>query len=77
MYHGRRNARAGPLAHARVACGGDGTTASLRRQFFSMPGRLVRSARRQRLRLSQDWPWRQHFIDALDRLRKIPPPILA
>jgi len=53
------------------------TTSSLRRQFFSVPGRLVRSARRQHLRLPAHWPWQQHFIDAIERLRAIPAPILA
>lgn len=53
------------------------TTSSLRRQFFSVPGRIVRSARRQRLRLPEHWPWQQHFIDAIERLRAIPAPSLS
>lgn len=50
-------------------------TSSLRRQFFSLPGRLVRSARREHLRLPEHWPWAQHFIDAVERLRAIPAPL--
>ncbi|MGI8609473.1 MAG: IS1380 family transposase [Candidatus Dormibacteria bacterium] len=52
-------------------------TNSLRRQFFAVPGRLVRSARRQCLRLPEHWPWQQHFIDALERLRDLSAPVSA
>ena len=33
------------------------TTKTLRRRFFSMAGRLTRSARRLTLHLPQRWPW--------------------
>jgi len=32
-------------------------TKTLRRRFFGVPGRLVRSARRLGLRLPDRWPW--------------------
>ena len=47
---------------------------ALRHHLFALPGRLVRSARRQRLRLPRDWPWQQQFVDLLARLRAIPFP---
>ncbi len=34
------------------------TAATLRRKVFTMPGRLVHSGRRRRLRLPESWPWR-------------------
>ena len=33
------------------------TTKTLRRRFFSLAGRLTRSARRLTLHLPQRWPW--------------------
>ena len=33
------------------------TTKTLRRRFFSLAGRLTRSARRLTLHLPQGWPW--------------------
>ena len=50
------------------------TTKTLRRRFFSMAGRLTRSARRLTLHLPQGWPWRNHFNFALERLRALPFP---
>ena len=50
------------------------TTKTLRRRFFSLSGRLTRSARRLTLHLPQRWPWETQFSDALARLRAIPLP---
>ena len=50
------------------------TTKTLRRRFFSLAGRLTRSARRLTLHLPQRWPWETQFSDALARLRAIPLP---
>ena len=37
------------------------TTKTLRRRFFSLPGRLTRSARRLTLHLPQRWPWSENL----------------
>ena len=50
------------------------TTKTLRRRFFSLAGRLTRSARRLTLHLPQRWPWETQFSDALARLRSLPLP---
>ena len=50
------------------------TTKTLRRRFFSIAGRLTRSARRLTLHLPQRWPWENQFSRALTRLRAIPFP---
>ena len=50
------------------------TTKTLRRRFFSLAGRLTRSARRLTLHLSKHWPWGTQFSRALARLRTIPLP---
>ena len=50
------------------------TTKTLRRRFFSLAGRLTRSARRLTLHLPQRWPWETQFSHALARLRAIPLP---
>ena len=50
------------------------TTKTLRRRFFSLAGRLTRSARRLTLHLPQRWPWETQFGRALARLRTIPLP---
>ena len=50
------------------------TTKTLRRRFFSLAGRLTRSARRPTLHLPQRWPWETQFSRALARLRAIPLP---
>ena len=42
------------------------TTKTLRRRFFSLAGRLTRSARRLTLHLPQRWPWETQFSDALE-----------
>ena len=50
------------------------TTKTLRRRFFSLAGRLTRSARRLTLHLPKHWPWEIQFSRALARLRAIPLP---
>ena len=50
------------------------TTKTLRRRFFSMAGRLTRSARRLTLHLPQRWPWENQFSRALARFRALPLP---
>ena len=50
------------------------TTKTLRRRFFSIAGRLTRSARRLTLHLPQRWPWENQFSRAVARLRAIPLP---
>ena len=60
---------------ARIGLGEQATTTkTLRRRFFSLPGRLTRSARRLTLHLPQRWPWENQFSGALVRLRAIPLP---
>ena len=50
------------------------TTKTLRRRFFSLAGRLTRSARRLTLHLPRRWPWETQFSRALARLRALPFP---
>ena len=50
------------------------TTKTLRRRFFSMSGRLTRSARRLTLHLPKRWPWENQFSRALARFRALPLP---
>ena len=50
------------------------TTKTLRRRFFSLAGRLTRSARRLTLHLPDRWPWAEKFSRALARLRALPLP---
>ena len=50
------------------------TTKTLRRRFFSLAGRLTRSARRLTLHLPQRWPWENQFSGTLARLRALPFP---
>ena len=47
------------------------TTKTLRRRFFSLAGRITRSARRLTLHLPQRWPWEAQFDRALARLRAL------
>ena len=51
---------------------GRATASTLRRAVFTVPGRLVRSARRWRLRLPAGWPWAEHFTAALNAITAIP-----
>ena len=48
------------------------TATTLRRAIFTMPGRLVRSGRRRRLRLPEHWPWAEQFSTALAAITAIP-----
>lgn len=48
------------------------TAATLRRAVFTVPGRLVRSARRRHLRLPRDWPWAEHIDKAFAAITAIP-----
>ena len=48
------------------------TTKTLRQRFYSLAGRLTRSARRLTLHLPKGWPWEYQFSRALNRLRAIP-----
>lgn len=50
------------------------TARTLRRRLLTVPGRLTRSGRRQTLRMPARWPWAQDFLDALTRIRALPPP---
>ena len=50
------------------------TTKTLRRRFFSLAGRLTRSARQLTLHLPQRWPWENQFSRALARFRAFPLP---
>ena len=50
------------------------TTKTLRRRFFSLAGRITRSACRLTLHLPQRWPWEAQFDRALARLRALPLP---
>ena len=47
------------------------TTKTLRRRFFSLAGRITRSARRLTLHLPRCWPWQNQFSSALSRLRAL------
>jgi hypothetical protein len=48
------------------------TASTLRRKVFTMPGRLVHSARRRHLRLPKNWPWRNAITTALTAVTAIP-----
>jgi hypothetical protein len=48
------------------------TAASLRRKVFTVPGRLVHSARRRHLRLPESWPWATAIEQALAKIHAIP-----
>ena len=48
------------------------TAATLRRQLFSIPGRLVHTARRLHLRLPTNWPWADAFLTALTGINALP-----
>jgi len=52
---------------------GDGivTTDTLRRRYFSIPGRLTHSARRFTLHLPTRWPWAARFNATLTNLRAV------
>ncbi len=46
---------------------------TLRRRLLSLPGRLTTHARGWTLHLPARWPWQQHYLTALDRIRGLPP----
>ena len=48
------------------------TAATLRREVFTMPGRLVHTGRRRHLRPPANWPWPQAITTALARIHTIP-----
>jgi len=43
-----------------------------RRRLVALPGRLTRTARRFTLHLPARWPWREAFVEALERIRALP-----
>lgn len=60
-----------------ILAGGEATrakVATLRRQLFNTPGRLVHSGRRLRLRLPQQWPWAAAFTNAMTKVTAIAAP---
>lgn len=69
----------GALAHnlvrwvARIGLGVEGpvVAATIRRRFFSMPGRITRSGRRRMLHPPSAWPWAEPFTSAIRRLRAV------
>ncbi len=48
------------------------TAATLRRKVFTVPGRLVHSARRRHLRLPESWPWAEAIAHAIATIAAIP-----
>ena len=44
---------------------------TIRRRYLTIPGRITRSARRLTLHLPARWPWRDTFMQALSRLRRV------
>jgi Transposase DDE domain group 1 len=48
--------------------------ATLRQRLFTIPGRLVHTARRLHLRLPQGWPWAAEFETALARIAALAVP---
>ncbi|MEU6497883.1 transposase [Streptomyces sp. NPDC046984] len=46
--------------------------AALKRTLFTVPGRLVHTARRLRLRLPERWPWAQAYTKALQTITALP-----
>jgi hypothetical protein len=45
---------------------------TIRRWLIALPGRLTRTARRFTLHLPARWPWRDAFVEALERIRALP-----
>jgi hypothetical protein len=48
------------------------TARTIRRWLIALPGRLTRTARRWTLHLPARWPWRDAFVEALERIRALP-----
>ncbi len=65
---------AGTLASAFHA---KATTATIRAQLITVPGRLARSARRLSLHLPADWPWEHAWQQLHDAVAGLPPPRAA
>jgi hypothetical protein len=61
----------GILAGGRLA---RATAATLRRALFTMPARLVHTARRRHLRAPQRWPWSREFDAAMRAIAALPRP---
>lgn len=51
---------------------GRATAATLRGRLFTIPGRLVHTARRLHLRLPANWPWASAFLTALSSINALP-----
>jgi hypothetical protein len=51
---------------------GRARAATLRRRLFTIPGRLVHTARRLHLRLPANWPWADAFLTALTSINALP-----
>lgn len=62
---------AGALASAFHA---KATTATIRTQLINIPARVIRSARRIRLRLPANWPWAEDWLDLLTAATGPPEP---
>ncbi len=45
---------------------------TIRNRYLAIPGRLGTHAGRWRLRLPAGWPWRERFLEAIERLRGLP-----
>lgn len=45
---------------------------TIRNRYLAIPGRVIRHARRVRLRLPANWPWRDRFLQALTTIRALP-----
>jgi hypothetical protein len=64
------------LGHAVGILGGHdltrATAATLKRTLFTVPGRLVHTARRLRLRLPGRWPWAEAYTKALQTITALP-----
>ena len=52
-------------------------TKTMRRRYFSMPGRITTSARKETLHLPTSWPWALRFLAALLALRAVTYPLRA
>ncbi len=50
---------------------GQMVSATLRRRYLALPGRLTRSARQPQLHLPRDWPWARGLALAPARLRAV------
>lgn len=51
----------------------DAEPGTLRYRLWHLPARLTRHARRRRLNISHDWPWREAFLTCWNRLRALTP----